>query len=296
MSISRKILVTGATGKQGSAVARALLTRGQTVRALTRKPETAAVLARSGAQIARGDFDDRSSIESAVRGCDGVFAMSTPFEAGTAGEVRQGTLLADVAKALGVRHFVYTSVGGAERGTGIPHFETKARIERHIKGLALSYTILRPAWFMENFGTWLLPGIQRGILSAPLWPRTRLHMVALRDIGEFAAAAFLQPGYGNRAIELAGDLLTFPQVATMLGNALGHQVKFRQIPDDRAETFVGRDMALMYRWFNEAGYDEAGYDVDIPALERTYGTRMTKFSEVLANEQWAKPPLVGGRR
>ena len=291
MGIPKKILVTGATGKQGSAVARALLRQGQTVRALARQPEAAAALAKAGAQIVSGDFNDRSSIESAIRGCDGVFAMSTPFEAGMGGEVRQGTLLADVAKAFNVRHFVYTSVGSAERGTGIPHFETKARIERHIKRLGLSYTILRPVWFMENFGTWLLPGIRKGTLSAPLRPQTELHMLALRDIGEFAAAAFLCPGYINCEIDLAGDVLSFPQVATMLTHALGHRVAFRQIPDEQAATAVGHDMALRYKWFNEVGFD-----VDIHALEQTYGIRLTKFSEVLANEEWAKPPLVGGRR
>jgi uncharacterized protein YbjT (DUF2867 family) len=239
----------------------------------------------------RGDFDDRASIEAAMRGCYGVFAMSTPFEEGMESEVQQGTLLAEVARAAGVRHFVYTSVAGADRDTAIPHFETKYRIEQHIEKLSLPYTILRPVWFMENFGTWLLPGIQKGTLAAPLWPRTRLPMVSLRDIGEFAAAAFMHPErYLGREITLAGDALTFPQVAEMLSKALGHQVLFRNIPDEQAEKAVGPEMALMYHWFNQEGFY-----VDIRALEQTYGIRMTKFAEVLANEQWAKPPLVGGR-
>jgi uncharacterized protein YbjT (DUF2867 family) len=291
MVLSKNILVTGATGKQGSAVAQALLKRGQRVRALTRKPEAAGALVKAGAEVVRGDFDDRASIEAALRGCDGIFAMSTPFEAGMESEVQQGMLLADVAKAACVRHFVYTSVGGAERSTGIPHFETKYRVEKHIKDLGLPYTILRPVWFMENFGTWLLPGIQKGSLAAPLWPQTRLHMVSLRDIGELAAAAFMHPErFLGREITLAGDALTFPQVAEMLSKALGYQVYFRHIPDDQAEKAVGQDMALMYRWFNEVGYN-----VDIRALEQTFGIRLTKFAEVLANEQWAHPPLVGGR-
>ena len=291
MALSKNILVTGATGKQGSAVAQALIKRGQRVRALTRKPEATAALAKAGAQIVRGDFNDRSSVESALRGCDGIFAMSTPFETGMDSEVQQGKLLAEAAKAANIRHFVYTSVGSAQLNTGIPHFETKFQVEQHIKKLSLPYTILRPVWFMENFGTWLLPGIQNGTLSAPLWPQTKLHMIALRDIGEFAAAAFINPErFLGRELELAGDVLTFPQVAEMLSKALGHQVVFKQIPDDQAEKAVGRDMALMYKWFNRVGYA-----VDIHELEQTYGIRMTKFSEVLANEQWAKPPLVGSR-
>ncbi|MBI5240508.1 MAG: NmrA/HSCARG family protein [Elusimicrobia bacterium] len=291
MALPKTILVTGATGKQGSAVAQELLKKGQKVRALTRKPETAAALVKAGASVVRGDFNDRASIEAAMAGCQGVFAMSTPFEAGMEAEVQQGWLLAEVAKAADIRHFVYTSVGSADRSTGIPHFETKYRVEQHIKKLGLPHTILRPVFFMENFGTWLLPGIRKGSLAAPLWPQTRLHMISLRDIGEFAAAAFLHPElFLGREITLAGDVLTFPQVAEMLSKALGHAVYFKRIPDDQAEKAVGPDMALMYRWFNQVGYD-----VDIHALEQTYGMRMTKFSEVLANEEWAKPPLVGGR-
>ncbi len=292
MAIPKTILVTGATGKQGSAVAQALLKRGQRVRALTRHPQTAAALAAAGAEIVRGDFDDRASLEAAMRGCQGVFAMSTPFEAGMGAEVRQGLQLALAAKIADVRHFVYASAAGAERHSGVPHFETKRRIERRVQELSLPWTILRPVWFMENFGTWLLPGIRMGSLAAPLWPQTVMHMVCLRDIGEFAAMAFLDPErFLGREIALAGDALTFPQVAEMLSKALGHEVYFRHIPDSGAEKAVGPDMALMYRWINQVGQD-----VDIHALEQTYGLRMTRFSEVLANEAWAQPPLVSGRR
>jgi len=119
------ILVTGATGQQGGAVARALINKGQKIRVMTRNPEKAAGLAKAGAVVVKGDLTNEADLQAALRGIDGVFAMSTPFEAGMDAEVRQGVLLADAAKQAGVAHYVYTSVGSAHRHTGIPHFESK---------------------------------------------------------------------------------------------------------------------------------------------------------------------------
>ena len=278
MAHSKIILVTGATGQQGGAVARVLLRRGHHVRALTRDPKKAADLAGLGASVWAGDFSRPATVAAAMHGADAVFAVSTPFEAGLEAEVAQGIRLADLAWGEGVPHFVFTSVIGAMQNTGIPHFETKRRIERHIRSLALSYTILRPVWFMENFATWLLPDIKKGVLAAPLWPQTRLQMVALRDIGEFGADACLHPErYRSREIDLAGDSLTFPEVAQTLSRALGRPVTFEQIPDDMAQAAVGEDFAKMYRWFNEVGTH-----VDIPALERGYGLRPTRFADLAA--------------
>ena len=97
------ILVTGATAQQGGAVARALIAKDQKVRVLTRHPEKAAALAKAGAEIVQGDLTDEAILQLALRGVSGVFAMSTPFEAGMDAEVRQGMMMADVAKQAGIR-------------------------------------------------------------------------------------------------------------------------------------------------------------------------------------------------
>ncbi|MBI5624047.1 MAG: NmrA/HSCARG family protein [Elusimicrobia bacterium] len=291
MELGKVVLVTGATGKQGGTVARALLKAGFRVRALTRRPEKAVDLSAAGAQVVQGDFEDRSSLAAALKDADGVFAMSTPFEAGLQAEVSQGMTLVAAAQAARVPHLVFTSVASADRGTGIPHFETKARIEAYLKGMAVPYTILRPVWFMENFGTWLLPFIMQGDLPAPVKPETCLQMVALKDIGRFAAAAFSDPKrFLGKEIDLAGDALTFPAVADILSQVMLRSVLFRRIPPEAAERAVGRDFALMYRWF-----DETGYDVDIQALEKAYGFTPTTFPEFLAAAEWARPAAVGTR-
>src|SRR5215472_11274730 len=133
---TKLILVTGATGQQGGAVARALMSKGQKIRVMTRHPEKAAGLAKAGAEVVKGDLTNQADVQAALRGTSGVFAMSTPFEAGMDAEVRQGVLLADAAKQAGVAHNIYPPVGSAHRQTGIPHFESNWRLSNTSRRVA----------------------------------------------------------------------------------------------------------------------------------------------------------------
>src|SRR5688572_4218083 len=143
MSQAKVVLVTGATGKQGGAVARRLLARGHKVRALTRDVGSAAAkaLAGAGAELVAGTLAERASVERALAGADALFAMSTPFEAGVEAETAQGANAADAAKSTGA-YLVYTSVGSADRATGIPHFESKFVVEQHIRAVGAKAAIL----------------------------------------------------------------------------------------------------------------------------------------------------------
>lgn len=278
----KPILVTGATGQQGRAVATALMQKGKTVRVMTRNTEKAAALAHAGAEVVKGNLTNQADLQAALRGVQGVFAMSTPFEAGMDEEVRQGVMLADAAQQAGVSHYVYTSVGSAHRQTGIPHFESKWKVEQHIKKIGLPATILRPVFFMENFTTFAKPSPE-GVVSMPMRPDRRLAMVALRDIGEFGAAAFVRPhDFIGQAIDLAGDEVTIPEVAAFLANASGRPIRFQEFPLDRAEAALGHDFATMFRWFNEVGYS-----VNIPALKQTFGIPLMTFQEWVRTVDWA---------
>jgi uncharacterized protein YbjT (DUF2867 family) len=136
---------------------------------------------------------------------------------------------------------------------------------------------------MENFGTFWQPSSE-GILMAPLRPDTKLQMISVQDIGEFSATAFIRPTeFIGKAIDIAGDGLTMPEVASHLSRTMGRSVQFQQLPDDQAETAVGLDFAIMFRWFNEVGYD-----VDIPALQQRWGIPLTTFKEIVAEASWAK--------
>lgn len=275
MTSERTILITGATGKQGGAVARTLSGKGFTIRALTRKPESEAArsLASTGARIVRGDLDDPASLEKALDGAWGVFSLQNTWEAGVEKEEEQGKRLANLARQAGIRHFVYSSVGSAHRKTGIPHFENKWRVEQTVRALRFpSYVILRPVFFMENLTSpWFLNGDK---LVTALDPSTKLQMIAVRDIGEYGARAFIDPEkLGGREIDIAGDALTMPEAAEILGKGLGRRIEYFRIPIEEVRK-NSEDFAIMLEWF-----ERVGYNADVDGLNREFGIKPTKLRE-----------------
>ena len=280
-----KILVTGATGQQGGAVARELLATGHSVRAMTRKPDgdAAQTLAALGAEVVAGDLDDTASLAAALDGVWGVFAVQNSWEAGIEGEEEQGKRIAQLAKDAGVHHFVYTSVGGADKGTGIPHFDNKFRVEETVRGLDFpSHTVLRPAFFMENFlSPWYKPALDEGNLAISIPPGTKLQMIAVADIGRYGRMAFEQhDGLNGKAIEIAGDDMTMPQAAEIIGKASGKSISFFQVPIEEVRKFSD-DFALMFEWF-----DRVGYDSDIQGNGKEYGIEPTSLEEWAATASW----------
>ncbi|GEN12108.1 Uncharacterized conserved protein YbjT, contains NAD(P)-binding and DUF2867 domains [Myxococcus fulvus] len=233
------VVVIGPTGQQGGAAAKHLAAGGWRVRALVRDTQgaKARALADAGVELVAGDMGDRASLDAAMRGAHGVFSVQPSV--GPAGpssaweeEVRHGSNVADAAKAAGVEHLIYTSVGGAERNTGIGHFESKSRIEQHIRTLGVPATILRPNAFMELF-TWPDFGVPRGVLSFFGAPEKSLQLIAVDDIGRFVALAFSDPAtYVGRSIELAGDALSGTQLAEAISLATNRSIPYVQIPGE----------------------------------------------------------------
>ncbi len=279
MANEKTILITGATGKQGGATLRHLAKRGGfKLRALTRKPDgdAAKALSALGAEVVAGDLNDAASLERAVAGAWGVFAVQNTWEAGIEGEEEQGKRLAKVARDKGVQHYVYSSVGSADRGTGIPHFENKFRIEQTVKQLKFpSHVILRPVFFMENLPSpWFLNGDK---LTTALKAETKLQMVAADDIGKFSAAAFVEADkFKGAEIEYAGDAVTMAEAAAAMSELTGKTITYQQIPI-AAVRANSEDFALMLEWF-----DAVGYSADIPSLESRWGIRP------LTLKQWVR--------
>jgi uncharacterized protein YbjT (DUF2867 family) len=271
---NKVIAVTGATGQQGGAVARKLLADGWKVRALTRdenKP-AAQALAQAGAELVAGDMDSRSDLDAAFQGAYGVFSVQNFWlpNVGYEGEIRQGKNVADAAKAAGVQHLVYSSVGAAHRGMGQKHFESKWIIEKYIQDLNIPYTILRPAAFFENFN-WERPAISNGTFNAlGLRPEKERQLIAVEDIAVFAALAFENPSeYLGKTIELAGDALTESQIADTFAKVIGRPVKLT-LPSGSGGRRSEEEMEAMFNFFNGEAYD-----ADIAALRKLHPGLLT---------------------
>ncbi|GAA4670798.1 NmrA family NAD(P)-binding protein [Amycolatopsis dongchuanensis] len=244
------VLITGATGKQGGAVARALLAAGVPVRALVRDPgaERAAALGELGATLVRGDLDDLPSLKDALDGARAVFSVQTPdlTDPASDAEVRRGRNLVDAALAAGVEQFVHTSVSGTgtvdlenfdESRWGAPmraYYRSKAAVEDLVRGAGFpQWTVLRPATFMENF---VRPSVyfaeltsDRLHVAADL--DVRLPFVAVADIGAAAAAVFARPHrFHGAELELAGDVLSFREAARILSEVLGTTIELPASP------------------------------------------------------------------
>ncbi len=282
----KPILVSGATGKQGGAIARALLSRGWKVRAMTRKPggEPAKKLRELGAEVVKADFDDEASVRAALANVWGALAVQNSWEVGVVREEEEGKRFARVAKETGVRHLVYQSVASAQRHTGIPHFDSKWRVEETIRSIGLpSHVILRPVYFMENLlSPDTMKGIANGVLAIGIRPDTKLQSIAVHDIGAYGLQAFERAAELNgRAFDIAGDELTGPEMANVLSEVTSRKIKFQQIPIAGIRAF-SEDVALMLEWF-----DKVGYNAEIDQTSKELGVPPTRFRGWAAQQTWS---------
>jgi uncharacterized protein YbjT (DUF2867 family) len=270
------VMVIGATGQQGGATARQLLEQGWIVHALVRDPGSAAATAlrAAGAELVVGDLDDPASLRAAMRGVSGVFLALTMMAgprisaAGVVAEQRRGTSVVDIAHECGIRHLVYSSINGAEAGSGIPYYESKTRIEERIRSLGLAATILRPVSFMDNFATYSRPTVVDGelVVNLAVRPDQPMQLISVRDIGAFAAIAFEQPEtFLGRTLAIAGDALTPQEIAATFGRVSGIPARSRQTPIEQIRAF-DEQLAQMFTFFN----DHPAEPLDLAALRAAH--------------------------
>jgi uncharacterized protein YbjT (DUF2867 family) len=215
---------------------------------------------------------------------DVVFAMATPFEAGFSAEVRHGLHLVDAARLAGVKHFIYSSVAGADQRTGIPHFDSKHEVERSLRRSGLPYTIVAPTFFMENFlGPLFRQGLQEGLLTLGLPPMRGLQMVAVEDVAHFVARVLVSPeDFLGERIDIASDEVTGQQATDLLSYVSGRRLHYHQLPLELVRQH-SEDLARMYEWF-----DRVGYHADILTLRHEFPeVGWHTFEEWARSQDWS---------
>jgi uncharacterized protein YbjT (DUF2867 family) len=288
------ILVTGATGAQGGAVARALSVNGMRVRALVRDVSSpgAQALTDAGVELAQGSFDDAASLVAAADGAAGIFSVQLYNPSKPEVERAHAQMLVRAGVASGVRTFVQTSVSGVgdrHRWRGGQwddvYWDNKAAVEN--MALAAGFAnavVLRPAFMMENFVSpkveRMFPDLREGRFVTAIHEITPLALVATSDIGQAAAAAFSEPQrFSGRKLELAGDLLTLPQIAALLSTAFGAEIEAKTTsPEAESARLRSAGWVLTQQWLNAFGYPAR------PSHMEALGLRPTTFSQWLQDQ------------
>jgi uncharacterized protein YbjT (DUF2867 family) len=259
---NQTIVVTGATGLQGSAVTRHLLSNGWHERALTRNSnsEKAQALFSEGAEVVQGDMAEPDSLGSVFEGAYGVFSVQNPVISGVEGEIRQGKNVAAAAKQAGIQHLVYGSAGTGARGTGVPSWESKQVIEDYMKSLGLALTILRPMAFMELMterkffpavSTWHIMPKLMGSARKVVW-------LCADDFGFIVAKVFAEPErFIGQELHLASDVQSIDECRIIYRQVTGKNTPRFPMPVwiFKRFGFVGKDLPIMWHWLRETTID-----------------------------------------
>lgn len=285
-----RVLVIGATGAQGGSVARHLLASGKyRVRCLTRQPDSNAsmALARSGAEVVRGNLDDPSALRAALRECDAAFGVTNFWEHGE-GELQHGRNLIDALVHSSVQHTIISTLPNTKLLSGgrleVPHFDNKARIEEYARGLNLSATYLHIAFYYENFLSYFPPRRQANGTYVFGFPQGNVPLaaVAAADIGGVVAAILAESfWYRGKVVGVVGDDLRVEQYAQSMARLLGRQVEYQYIAHAAfaALAFPGaQDLANMFE-FNR---------LYIPNRKADLAKSRELFPEIRSFERWLK--------
>lgn len=300
MTESKKVLVTGATGMQGGAAARALLRGGHAVTAFVRDPEsgTARALAREGVALATGDLEDVASLEVASAGQDAVFSVQL-FAADPAdldSEQRQARNIASAASRAGVAQLIHTSVSGTGWRSRYPEYrqvelfraywDNKEAAEEAVRQSGIDrWTIFKPAWYMDN----LLPGqrldmfpdLPEGKIVTATGPQTAMALINAEDLGAAVASAVADPDTFHEAeIEFAGDVLTFREIADTISAAANREITAVFHAPEEWEQVTGTPYPDGRHWDDVVGYPAR------PHHAAHYGLSTTTLRQWAARQDW----------
>ena len=287
---TKLITVFLATGKQGKSVAQALLASGYKVRALTRNPDGdgAQTLLREGCEVMKVDVDDKASLEKAIAGSYGVFAVSCYWamfrenrETASEREVTQGKNIGDICKKEGVKHLVYSGMEHVMEihGKSCPHYDGKAIVEKYLDEIKVPNTSIRLSFYYENFILSRPPKNEDGSYTMT-WPMNgAMDTMTPTDLGPVVVNILNNPDkYIGKKIGLCGDRMTMAEYAAIISEVTGKKLIYNQVPMDVfAKSFPGaEDLAIMFEFY------ETGKCNRDAAFTRTLNPNTTTF------RQWAE--------
>ena len=281
MQKDKTIFVTGATGNQGGAVLRYLISSGFRVKALLRNPssDSGKKLVHPNVEIVSGDLNKPQTYQHHLDQVDAVFC-NLSFKNGVEKELFQGTNLVNCAKERKVNYFLYSSVIGCDANTGIPHWESKCKIENHLIESGTAFTIIRPCSLYDNL---LIPDVKKRILKGKLVLPTNgnkvQQFISAEDIGKISTAIISDPvKYTGKTITVAAEQMDGMQMAAILSKALGRTITYQKLPMFITRLVMGKDLAKMFRWINE---NDALFVKDIATVRN-------EFPGMLSLEDWIK--------
>lgn len=255
------ILITGAGGKTGRAIIRALIAKGATVRALLHRPEQVTSIQDLGTlEITVGDMRDQAAMEQAARGARAIYHICPNVNPD---EVSIGQVVIAAARSAGIERLVYHSVLHPQT-EAIPHHWHKLRVEERLFESGLDYTILQPAAYMQNVLAQWDPMMEQGIYPVPYAIETRLGMVDLEDVAQAAAVVLTESGHVGATYELAGPgVLSQAEVANILSQKLRRPVRAQVMPLDEWERqaraggmgdYAIETLLKMFRYYERYGF------------------------------------------
>lgn len=255
----KTFVVTGATGRQGSAVVRHLLQAGAHVKALTRTPQSkkAKPLAALGAELVAGNMNDPHPLKTIFQGAAGVYSVQNPYTSSFAAEVQQGKNVAKAVQAAGVAHLVQGSAGLGQK-TGIPSWDSKLAIQEYSQSLGLPLTVLRPTAFMELIND---PGYYPMASTFHLMPKLigadkKVLWLAVDDLGAIAAKVFADPQrYIGQDLKLTSDLQSIDEVRALYQQVVGKAPPHFPMPEFMFRLFTGDDLIIMWKHLRTATLD-----------------------------------------
>jgi len=291
----KPILVYGSTGMQGSAVARQLLQAGRRVRLLVRDPLKAEQWREAGAEIVKGDYLDRASLEAAHAGIDRVI-FHLPLQYDFDSYERYGQNAIDAAKAAGVKLLVFNSSTQVPTGTNVKVFQVKNRVIDYLRESRVPHIILRPVGYMENLlGPGVKPAIvQHGVVAFPLRADYKTSWISHNDSAALSIAALNDPDLAGSAIDIGGpEALDGNDLAERFTRILGKPIHYVAIsPDDFEKALapvlgptVAFEIADQFRW--SAAQPNAV--VDMSVIAKRLSVQLTSLDEWIKQQDWSIP-------